>query len=305
VLAWLPQPYRPGFFDDLPVRVELCPSPSQTPSDPAAVEFFVPPFLSTGPVVPMIDAMTSLRVIQLLSAGADAWIGRVPPGVVLCDARGVHNASTSEWALTAILSYFREFPRFAVAQASGHWLSREEIGAGTDIAGKTALIIGAGAIGEALAKRLVACETEVVMVGRTARDGVHGTDELPHLLPRVDIVVLLIPKTAETIGMVDAAFLASMRDGALLVNAARGPIVDTEALLAECASGRIGAAVDVTDPEPLPDGHPLWSLPNVLITPHVGGTVTGMFDRAYRLVHDQMRRHLDGVELINQVVGDY
>jgi phosphoglycerate dehydrogenase-like enzyme len=305
VIVWLPHPSRPGFFDDLPVTIEICPSPLEMPSDPDAVEFFVPPFLSTGRVVPMIDAMASLRVIQLLSAGADAWVGRIPAGVTLCDARGVHNASTSEWALTAILSYFREFPKFAVAQSQGHWMTRAEIGAGTDIVGKKVLIIGAGAIGEALTTRLIACEAEVALVGRTAREGIHGIDEVPALLPQADVVVLLIPKTSETVGLVNAAFLASMRDGALLVNAARGPIVDTDALLAECSTGRIGAAVDVTEPEPLPDGHPLWRLPNVLITPHVGGTVTGMMDRAYRLVREQMVRHLAGEELINQVVGDY
>ncbi len=275
------------------------------PSDPAHVEFFVPPFLSAGPVVAMLDAMPKVEVIQLLSAGADAWIGHVPADVVLCDARGVHNASTSEWALTAILSYFRLFPRFAVAQSNGHWLNRDETGFGTDIVDKRVLIVGAGAIGEALEKRLVACEATVVMVGRTARDGVHGVDELPALLPEADVVVLLLPKTAATTGLVDATFLASMRDGALLVNAARGPIVDTEALLTACSGGRIGAAMDVTDPEPLPDGHPLWSLPNVLITPHVGGSVTGFMDRGYRLVRDQMRRHIAGEALINQVIGDY
>jgi phosphoglycerate dehydrogenase-like enzyme len=241
----------------------------------------------------------------LLSAGADAWVGHVRDGVTLCDARGVHNAYTSEWALTAILSYLRQFPKFAVAQAQQHWLSREEIGMSEDLPGKRVLIIGAGAIGEALAKRLIACDAVITMVGRTARDGVHGVDELPRLLPDADIVVLIVPLTTATTGLVDAAFLASMRDGALLVNAARGPVVVTDALVAELSTGRIGAALDVTDPEPLPDGHPLWSMPNVLITPHVGGAVSALLDRAYRLVHDQLERHLAGEPLINQVVEGY
>ncbi len=305
VIAWLPYPYRPGFFDGIPLTIEMCPSPEEAPPDPERVEFFVPPFLSAGSVVPMVDSMPSLKVIQLLSAGADAWVGHVPDGVVLCDARGVHNASTSEWALTAILSYFRRFPSFAVAQSKGHWLGRDEYETGTDIVGKRVLIVGAGAIGDALEKRLVACEATVTKVGRTAREGVHAVAELPALLPEADVVVLLLPKTPETTGLVDAGFLASMRDGALFVNAARGPIVETDALLAACSTGRIGAALDVTDPEPLPDGHPLWSLPNVLITPHVGGTVTGFLDRAYRLVRDQMQRQVAGETLINQVIGDY
>jgi phosphoglycerate dehydrogenase-like enzyme len=305
VIAWLPYPYRPDFFDGLPVTIEICPSPEEMPSDPGRVEFFVPPMLSSGPVVKMIDAMPKLAAIQLLSAGADAWIGHVPAGVVLCDARGVHNASTSEWALTAILAYFRQFPKFAVAQSQGHWLSRTEMGMSSDIVGKRVLIVGAGAIGEALASRLIACEAEVVKVGRTARDGVHGVDELPALLPAADVVVLLLPLTEATTGLVDAAFLASMRDGALLVNAARGPVVHTDALLAACAGGRIGAALDVTDPEPLPDGHPLWSLPNVLITPHVGGAVHGLIDRAFRLIREQLGRQVAGEPLINQVTGGY
>ncbi len=303
--VWLPYPYRPGFFDDLPMPIELCPSPTEMPSDPATVDFFVPPFLATGPVVGATATMPNLRVVQLLSAGADAWIGRVPAGVTLCDARGVHNSSTAEWALTAILSHMRHFPAFIRAQTEGRWLSRDDIGLAPELTGRRVLIVGAGAIGDALAIRLIACEATVVRVARTARAGVHAVDELPSLLPDVDIVVLLLPLTSETTGLVDAAFLARMRDGALLVNAARGPIVVTDALVAEVRSGRLAAALDVTDPEPLPDGHPLWSLPNVLITPHVGGAVAGLLGRAYDLVHAQLTRFVAGKPLINVVIGDY
>jgi phosphoglycerate dehydrogenase-like enzyme len=307
MIAWLPYPYPEGFFDGMAVTVELCPSSAEMPSDPAGVDFFVPPFLAAGPeaVVGMIDRLPNVKVIQLLSAGADAWIGRLGEGVTLCDGRGVHNASTSEWALTAILSHLRQFPRFAVAQSQGHWMGRDEIGLSDELTGKRVLILGYGAIGEALETRLTACEATVVRVARTPRDGVHGIDALPKLLPDVDIVVLLLPLTTSTTGLVDAAFLAQMRDGALLVNAARGPIVDTDALVAEVSSGRLGAVVDVTMPEPLPAGHPLWSLPNVLITPHVGGAVKGLLPRAYGLVRDQLRRHVAGEPLINVVTGDY
>lgn len=302
---WLPYPYRLDSFAELPVTAEVCPSPAQMPSDPADVEFFVPPFLSTGPVVEMIAKMPALRVIQLLSAGADAWVGRVPASIALCDGRGVHNSSTAEWALTAILTHMRTFPAFIRAQAEGHWLGRDEIGLAPELTGKKVLIVGAGAIGEALATRLVACEASVIRVARTARDGVYGEADLPDLLPTADVVVLLVPLTEATTGMVDAAFLARMRDGALLVNAARGPIVVTDALVAETGSGRLAAALDVTDPEPLPDGHPLWSMPNVIITPHVGGAVAGLLGRAYALVHAQLRRYLTGQPLENLVTGDY
>jgi phosphoglycerate dehydrogenase-like enzyme len=292
-------------FADLPVEVAVCPSPEQPPGDLADVDFLVPPMLSTGPVVAFAASMPNLRVIQLLSAGADAWIGRVADGVTLCDARGVHNSAGAEWALTAMLSHLRDFPKFARAQAAGKWLSRAEIGLAPELTGRTVLIVGSGAIGGALTRRVEACEAHVIQVARTAREGVHGVAELPDLLPQADVVVLLLPLTRETTGLVDAAFLARMPDGALLVNAARGPVVDTEALLAEVVTGRLAAALDVTEPEPLPEGHPLWSLPNVLITPHTGGAVQGLIRRAYTLVHAQVTRYVAGDPLENVVTGDY
>jgi len=303
--VWVPYPYRLGRFSDLPIILEVCPSPGQLPSDPADVEFFVPPVLSTGPVLQMIAEMPSLKVIQLLSAGADAWIGMVPEGAALCDGRGIYNSSTAEWALTAILAHLRTFPAFIRAQSAGRWLGRDEIGLAPELTGRTVLVIGAGAIGEGLAARLIACEATVVKMARSPREGVYGIDELPALLPIADVVVLLVPLTAATVGMVDAAFLGLMHDGALLVNAARGPVVVTDALVAEVRGGRLAAALDVTDPEPLPDGHPLWSMPNVIITPHVGGAAAGVRERAYALIDSQLRRHLAGEPLANVVTGDY
>jgi phosphoglycerate dehydrogenase-like enzyme len=169
------------------------------------------------------------------------------------------------------------------------------------------LIVGAGSIGAAICARLAPFEVGLTRVARRPRpeEGVYGVDDLPRLLPGADVVVLIVPLTAQTRGMVDAAFLARMRDGALLVNAARGPVVDTEALTAELATGRIGAAVDVTEPEPLPPDHPLWKMPNLLLTPHVGGSVRGLLPRAYRLAGDQLRRYVAGEPLINQVVDGY
>ncbi len=271
------------------------------PSDPAGVEFWVPPFLGGQAVVPVAASLPDLRVVQLMTAGAETWIGRLPEGVTLCDGRGIHDSSTSEWVLTAILAYLREFPRFARQQAERRWgrMMTDEL------AGKRVLIVGAGSIGEAIAARLTPFEVTITLVARTARSGVHGVDELPELLPEVDIVVLIVPMTAETAGMVDAKFLAAMRDGALLVNAARGPVVDTAALVAEAGSGRIGAALDVTDPEPLPVESPLWTMENVLLTPHVGGSVHGFLARAYRLAGAQLRRYSAGESLDNVVTGSY
>ncbi len=144
-------------------------------------------------------------------------------------------------------------------------------------------------------------DAELTFVARTARDGVRSIDDLPQLLPDADVVILIVPVTDETRGMVDAAFLARMKDDALLVNAARGVVVDTDALLAELSSRRLRAALDVTEPEPLPAGHPLWSAPNLLLTPHVAGAVPGTNERAAAAVTDQLRRVLAGEPLVNVV----
>jgi phosphoglycerate dehydrogenase-like enzyme len=213
----------------------------------------------------------------------------------------VHDSSTSEWAITAMLAYLREFPRFIRAQAARLWSYQIT----PELAGKRVLIVGAGSIGEALAQRLAPFDVSVTRVARRARDGVHGVDELPRLLPDADVVVILVPLTAATTGLVDAEFLAAMPDGALLVNAARGPIADTAAITAEVSSGRLGLATDVTDPEPLPADHPLWTLPNVLITPHVAGSVLGFLPRAYGLVGSQLRRYVAGQPLDNVVADGY
>jgi phosphoglycerate dehydrogenase-like enzyme len=284
---------------DLPATVEVTVAEGASP-DLTGVEFWVPPFLRPPPA-DVLAGLDQLRVVQLMTAGAEAWLGRLPATVTLCDARGVHTSSTSEWVVTAVLSYLREFPKFARAQERREWLQSPT----DELAGKRVLIVGAGSIGEAIAARLTPFEVTLTLVARSARPGVHGLDELPKLLPEADIVVLVVPLTSETTGMVDAAFLAAMPDRSLLVNAARGPVVDSAALTAELSSGRIGAALDVTDPEPLPVDSPLWSMPNLLLTPHVGGSVRGMLRRSYALVGDQLRRYLAGEPLINVVHGEY
>ncbi len=274
------------------------------PGDLSEVRFWVPPFLSGGNVVSLAQQMPNLEVIQLLSAGADAWVGKIPAGVKLCDARGVHDSSTAEWVVAAILASLRRFDEFARAQERREW-SYQRFAPTDELAGKRVLIVGAGSIGRALAARLAPFEVDVTYVARTARDGVRSIDELPSLLPIADIVVLLVPLTSATRGMVDAAFLAAMRDGALLVNAARGPVADTNALAKELLTGRIRAAVDVTDPEPLPPDHPLWTAPGLLLTPHVAGSVRGLLPRAYRTVGAQLERWLSGQPLDNEVVDGY
>ena len=278
--------------------------PASTPSEwLSGVQFWVPDFLGANPAAyrEIVAAMPALRVIQAQTAGVDVLLQVVPDGVELCDARGVHGSSTSEWALTALLSVFREFPRFERARQQRRW----DYSMTDELAGKRVLIIGAGDVGQQLARRITACDASPVFVARTAREGVHSIAELPDLLPGADAVVLIVPKTPETVGMVDAAFLAAMGDGAILVNAARGPVVDTGALLAELTSGRLRAAIDVVDPEPLPSDHPLWTAPNLLLTPHVAGSVLGFGDRFAALLVGQLGRHLHEQPLQNTVTGQY
>jgi phosphoglycerate dehydrogenase-like enzyme len=258
---------------------------------------------SGGAEVPGDDffqALPDLRLVQLLSAGAETFVGRLPEGVLLCNARGAHTPSTAEWAVAAMLATLRGLPFFVREQEAGRWSSATY----SSLIGARVLVVGAGDIGRTIGRMLAGFDVELTFVARTAREGVRSTDELPQLLPHADVVVMIVPVTPETTGMVDSAFLAAMRDGALLVNAARGVVVDTGALLAELTSGRLRAALDVTDPEPLPAGHPLWSAPGLLLTPHVGGAVPQTNARATAAVTEQLGRILAGEELQN-VVGSY
>ena len=251
-----------------------------------------------------IPRLEALRVVQSFSAGVDPIVDRIPVGVTLCDAAGVHDIPVAEWVLAAILATHHRFPDYAAAQAAAHWL-RSGPNSGDDLDGATVLILGYGSIGRAVEARLAPFRVEFLRVARRSRDGVSTVSDLPELLSRADVVVVLLPLTDETRGLIDAGFLAAMRPGALLVNAARGAIVDTEALLAALHSRRVTAALDVTDPEPLPDGHPLWSAPGVFITPHIAGAVPRVLGRAWSLVAEQIRRYVDGEPLRNVVVAGY
>ncbi|MFY1633431.1 2-hydroxyacid dehydrogenase [Solwaraspora sp. WMMB335] len=305
---WIPHQQGRQLLGPLPegVTVEVVADPTASPCDPAGVGFWVPPFLARPDTPELAGTMPELAVVQLLTAGADSWAGRLPERVTLCDARGVHDSSTAEWIVTAILTHVRDFAGFVRSQARREW-SYDAFAPTDELAGKRILVVGAGSIGAAACARLAPFEVDLTLVARTARpaERVHAVDELPRLLPHANIVVVIVPLTAQTRGMVDAAFLAAMPDGALLVNAARGPVADTAALTAELATGRIGAVVDVTDPEPLPADHPLWTMPNVVISPHIAGSVRGLLPRAYGLAGRQLRRFVHGETLRNVVEQGY
>jgi phosphoglycerate dehydrogenase-like enzyme len=274
------------------------------PADPARCAFYVVPYMKGSEIaVRPLAGMTSLRVVQTLSAGIDhvtPGIGSLRPGVALCNAKGVHEASTAELTLALILASLRGIPGFVRGQDAEEWRA----GFYPALADKSVLIVGYGSIGAAIEDRLAPFEcARVARVARSARTSergpVHALTDLPALLPEADVVVLSTPLTPGTTHLADAGFLGRMKDGALLVNVARGPVVDTNALLKEVEGGRIKAALDVTDPEPLPAGHPLWHAPGVLISPHVGGSTSAFMPRAKRLIAGQLRRFAAGEELAN------
>ena len=304
-LAWLP--FDPGVLGDgVPAGIELVQGDPGKQPDLAGydrVSFFVPHYEGGFDWSETLARMPSLKVIQTQTAGVDNVLPHLPDGVTLCNARGVHDASTAELAVGLLIATLRGIPDFVRAQESGHW----GYGRRPALADSTVLVLGAGSIAGALRQRLLPFEVDVLRVGSRPRedaDGVvHGPDDLSELLPQADAVVLLVPLTEATHHLVDARFLARMKDGAVLVNVARGPIVDTHALLAETASGRLLAALDVTDPEPLPSDHPLWQSPGVLISPHVGGATTAMFPRVRALLRAQLTRYAAGAPLEHVVAG--
>jgi phosphoglycerate dehydrogenase-like enzyme len=308
VKVWIAHEEGRRSLGELPatIEIEVYEGGGALPSDPGDVTFWVPPVGAAARAPDLLPKLTGLEAIQLLSAGADAWVTRVPSGVQLYDASGVHDAPVAEWVLGAAIGMLRQFPAFVRAQQRQEW-AYDAFTPAPGLTGRRVLIIGAGSIGRAIEARLRPFDVTITRVARTARpaDGVHGVEELPGLLRDAEVAVLVVPLTEQTRGLVDGAFLAALPDGALLINAARGPVVDTAALLTELASGRISAALDVTDPEPLPAGHPLWLLPNVFIAPHVGSAVVGLLSRAYELVGAQLRRFVAGEALVNRVVGDY
>lgn len=269
---------------------------------PPEVRFVVLPYRGDGRGLPRLAEVGSLQVVQTLTAGYEHVVDHLPEGATLCTAAGVHDASTAELAVGLTIAALRGIGDFARAATTGTWL----VGFRPSLADRRVLLVGAGQVGAAIAARLAPFEVELTRVASRAREDaagrVHGIAEVTDLLPRHDVVILAVPLTASTRGLVDARFLAAMPDGALLVNVARGPVVVTEALLAE-VTGRLLAALDVTDPEPLPPDHPLWAAPGVLISPHVGGNSSAFVPRGRGLLRDQFARFAAGRPLRNIVAG--
>jgi phosphoglycerate dehydrogenase-like enzyme len=299
--VWMRDRPQRDAIGPLPAGVELHLLPDDDGPPPPELldaQFVVPPFDSPA-VLHLLAQMPRLAIVQSISAGTEALAPWVPEGVTLCSARGVRDVAVAEWVLAAILAMEKRLPEFMRRQADHEW-THELV---QEIAGKRALVVGYGSIGRCLGERLTALGVQVEGVAAVAREGVHGTQELPALLGTADVVVLLVPLTPDTHGMFDSAMLSRMRPGALLVNAARGSVVDTEALLAQLQAGRIRAALDVTDPEPLPRDHELWDAPGLLLTPHLAGDSPQAEHRLYRFIGEQIRRYARGEALLNVVQG--
>lgn len=267
----------------------------------ADIDAIVLPYLSAGATVERLGELPNLKLVQTQTTGYDLVAHLVGSDVKVATASGVHAAATAELAVGLTLASLRGIDRAARNMGARHW----EHARMRSLADRRVMILGAGSIGEEIRKRLEPFEVEITRVASHARTDavgqIFGPEDLPQLLPHTEIVIVVTPLTAATEGMVDAQFLAQLPDNALVVNVGRGKVVDTEALVTQLQAGRLHAALDVMDPEPLPEDHPLWGTPNTLITPHVGGDTTAFEPRIEQMLSEQVRRIIAGEELLNVV----
>jgi phosphoglycerate dehydrogenase-like enzyme len=253
----------------------------------------------------LFECLPGLRVVQSFSAGVDWLLPIAPTGVVVCRAVGVHDASVADWVMAAILTMERRLPEFVEMQRQGKWdRSAGDESKVNDFEGQSVVIVGYGSIGRALSARLIPFGTRVTGISQHPREDARPPSSLPDVLPLADVVVNLLPLTPETEKLMDGEFFARMKPGALFINAGRGRTVDTDALVSVLSAGRIRAALDVTDPEPLPAGHALWRTPNTLITPHIAGAVAQWEVRGYRFAGDQIRRYVAGEAMLGALAAD-
>jgi phosphoglycerate dehydrogenase-like enzyme len=305
-------------FRDFPKEVELVRIPDPLDHD-IEIDVWIPDPYANRSILAW-PRLHGVRLVLSLMAGTE-WIPPLAgPHVTICNARGAHNVSTAEWTLTAVLSMLKYFPMYYDIQREGLWKRRFEAPSHyaaitgdarplyppvmlEELTGKTVLLVGYGAIGKEIERKLAPFDVNLLRMARSARTEpeVHAVSELDSLLPQAEVVVLILPSTEETRGLIGSRQFALMRQGALLVNAARGPIVQTDALVEALQQGKIRAAIDVTDPEPLPDGHPLWSCPNLLITPHIAGSSKEFSRRALHTAANELRRYMNGEPLHNVV----
>jgi phosphoglycerate dehydrogenase-like enzyme len=277
-------------------------SPANTPvesADLSEITFYVPTYMGGRPALELTKKMPNLKILQMPNAGYDDALEFVRDGMTLCNGRSIHDDSTAELAVGLTIASLRGFADFVRNQDKSSWVHVRN----QSINDKRVGIIGFGSIGSTIAKMLSGFSVEVIPFTQSGRDNTIAISNLDKHLPTLDVVILILPLTAESKHLFNAQRLALMKDGALLVNVARGPIVDTNALVKELNSGRITAALDVTDPEPLPSDHPLWKAKGVLISPHVGGNTSAFEKRARRLIESQLQLLAQGKSLNNVIVA--
>jgi phosphoglycerate dehydrogenase-like enzyme len=298
VEVWIRRRPQVAELGELPdgVRLGLIDDHEPLPEEALGAEFLVPPY-DVRDLGPRLARMPKLRVVQAVSAGVEWLLPLVPEQATVCNARGLRDAAVAEWVVTVLLASYKQLRDLIEQQAQRRWRHRIL----PELSGATVLIVGYGSIGAAVERRLSALGVRIERVARRARSGVHAVEELPELLPSADAVVVLVPHTPGSVGLIDARAIERMKPGALLINAGRGPVVDSQALRAALQRGRIRAALDVTEPEPLPRSDPLWRAPGTLITPHLAGDSEEAEQRIYRFIGDQVRRYLRGEPLLNVV----
>lgn len=290
-------------FSDLriPSSLKTLPIYGEFPDedDLSKITFYVPPYMAGARALEPIAKMSSLQVIQSPNAGVDDVLEILPKGVTLCNARGVHDVSTAELAIGLTISARRGFATFMSNQGRGEWIHERH----NALADSRVGVVGTGSIGSLIASQLEVFDVEVIGFSRSGRGTSCTMADFDMLLPTLDVVILILPLTRESHHLMNRSRIGAMKPGATLVNVARGGIVDTAALVDALNRGHISAALDVTDPEPLPKGHPLWSAPNIIITPHVGGDSTAFNPRVRTLIESQLERFATGEPLINIVAG--
>ena len=296
------------WLDGLDERLEVVEIPADPMADPrlGEVKVLIPPLMrnlqdEAYDLRALMAATASLEFVQAQTAGVDGIVDAVPHGVLLSSVRGAYDELMAELLVVGILTSYKSIPHYVHAQDETSWRPEEV----RVVQGAKVLYVGYGSIAQCLERYLAPFGVESLKVARTARDGVDDLDALPRLLPPADIVVVLTPLTAATRNLVDARFLAAMKPGALLVNGARGACVDTDALIAAARERGIRAFLDVTEPEPLPDGHPLWSAPGVFITPHIGSLVADNNERCFRVIRENLTRWVEGKPVLNRVDHGY
>lgn len=285
----------------IPSSLEVCKTDgvAPNPEDLEKITFYVPSYMSGSGGLAAIPSMTSLKVIQSLNAGVDDVLQILPRGVTLCNAAGVHDASTAELAIGLAIAARRGFKDFILNQEQGLWIH----GQNQSLTDSRVGIVGSGNIGRKIAQLLEGFNTEITLFNRTGHDGCEAISNLYSLLPEFDVVILIVPLNDQTRKLMNLENLKRMKKGATLINLARGAVVDTTALLQVLEEGHINAALDVTDPEPLPKDHPLWGAPNCIITPHVGGDSEAFIPRGRALIESQLKLYGAGEPLENIIVA--